>query len=791
MAGRKMGAGKTLCGGSVCLRLAWHPTKDPQGSKFFFLPPIFLPAIRLLHSPPLLMNQADYTKQHRGAQGAYEAYFQGMDASMQQKVALTTAYFPTRGRIADMGSGSGRGTYDLACLYRGLELVGVDINPISVARSQETYQQANLSYVVGDIAERVFPDDSLDGVLNSSVLHHVTSFNQFAVQRVYATFDHQVAQLKTGGVIIVRDFVIPDGAGRVWLDLPAQDGADEGEVKGLSTAALFERFARDWRSSVSPDGAVPFLRLPAPRPDWARYEVSLRAATEFVLRKDYRADWDAELLEEYTYLSQAEFEAAFRARGLRIVCSMPIWNPWIVQNRFVGRFVLSDPTGAPLPFPPTNYLIAAEKVPPTAGVELRERQSVPLAEPQFLRRKVYQHSQTGEGFELIERPQQTIDLLPWFVRDGQLFILAKKDFPRPIVNACAEHPNLHRATWSGYITEPINALLAEQEAPETALQRILLKRAQLAAEEILDASAPFHYFTSPGGLDERVLAQLVSITPRVAEPMPTPNYTRFAAAGTVRELDAAQTLRACHVGGLVDARLEINLYRLFRSLHRSVGAWIGAPIQLTEQATTLAETDMAEVLTPVATDRFTLTNTAATPNFLTLRQGAFAERNAAGETLAEKSFEYVVPREHSKNTVTALPVVKTKQGIYVAVEHRDLPAPQTFTGNARLAVVPAWRVPFDITHLAALPTFLTQQLRREFGVGVQQVWELGGAYFPTPGVTPELVYPFAVEVEAEDFAASTLHWAKLDTVMEDLDLVQDAHSLIALHRLAHALGRLT
>jgi hypothetical protein len=36
-----------------------------------------------------------------------------MDSSMQQKVALTTAHFPVRGRIADMGSGSGRGTFDL------------------------------------------------------------------------------------------------------------------------------------------------------------------------------------------------------------------------------------------------------------------------------------------------------------------------------------------------------------------------------------------------------------------------------------------------------------------------------------------------------------------------------------------------------------------------------------------------------------------------------------------------------------------------------------------------------
>src|SRR5919199_5302864 len=138
-----------------------------------------------------------YEKQHRGTQADYEAYFAGMDASMQQKVALTTAHFPVRGRIADMGSGSGRGTYDLACLYGGLQLVGVDINPVSVERAAREFRRPNLSYVEGDISEMVFPAESLDGVLDSSVLHHVTSFNDFDLGRVMRTLDNQVAQLKT------------------------------------------------------------------------------------------------------------------------------------------------------------------------------------------------------------------------------------------------------------------------------------------------------------------------------------------------------------------------------------------------------------------------------------------------------------------------------------------------------------------------------------------------------------------------------------------------------------------
>jgi hypothetical protein len=99
-------------------------------------------------------------------------------------------------------------------------------------------------------------------------------------------------------------------------------------------------------------------------------------------------------------------------------------------------------------------------------------------------------------------------------------------------------------------------------------------------------------------------------------------------------------------------------------------------------------------------------------------------------------------------------------------------------------------VPFDVTHIFELPAFIARMMRREFGVGVQQAWELGGAYFPTPGVTPEIVYPFAIEVEAEDVIGTSLQLASIDDVIAQSGLIQDAHSLIAIHRLAHALGRL-
>src|SRR5262249_45596473 len=296
------------------------------------------------------MDSDTYRKQDRGSRTAYEAYFSGMDASVQQKIALTTAHFPTSGKVADMGCGSGRGTYDLACLYHDLELVAMDVNPVSVERAAHLYARQNTRFVAGDITEMVFPPETLDGILDSSVLHHVTSFNSYDLDRVRKTLDNQVAQLKAGGVIIIRDFVIPDGPEQVFLDLPSNDGADNGPVKELSTSALFLQFARDFRSSVNMSEPVPYRMIGPAGPDRNPYQLFLRAAAEFVLRKDYRADWDTELIEEYTYLSQREFENEFRKRGLRIVASMPIWNPWIVKNRFEGRFELSSLAGESLPF---------------------------------------------------------------------------------------------------------------------------------------------------------------------------------------------------------------------------------------------------------------------------------------------------------------------------------------------------------------------------------------------------------------------------------------------------------
>src|SRR6185503_1397756 len=196
----------------------------------------------------------------------------------------------------------------------------------------------------------------------SSVLHHVTSFGGYRHEAAGEAMAVQAQALRVGGVLIVRDFVAPESQ-PVTLEVPADDGEPIDDPRRASTAALLERFAREARSLHERPG-IACERLQTARPGWRRYALDLRAAAEFVLRKDYRADWEAEVKEEYTYFTQAEFEARMAAMGLRVLASTPIRNPWIVRNRLRGKVVLRDAGGRELEPPATNILVAGEKVAP-------------------------------------------------------------------------------------------------------------------------------------------------------------------------------------------------------------------------------------------------------------------------------------------------------------------------------------------------------------------------------------------------------------------------------------------
>jgi SAM-dependent methyltransferase len=702
-----------------------------------------------------------YAKQERGAGADYERYLAGMDASMQQKVALTAAHVLGQGWVADMGMGSGTGSEALAALYPSMRVTGVDINPEMVERAAERYQRPNLDFQAGDIGKPCFELQSLDAIFNSSVLHHVTSFNDYRIEEAALALEHQVAQLRPHGSLIVRDFVRP-ADGQVMIDLPEP------------AATLFRRFAREFRFLKPPaERGFDYQEQQSPLQGWSRFCCQQLHAVEFVLRKDYQSDWDTEVLEEYTYFTQREFEAHFHRLGLRILASTPLWNPWIISNRFEGQFQLYDSAGTPLGFPPTNYLIVGEKVPSDQGVFYVPKD---LMEPEgFLEFTCYQHRDLSFVRELVRRPNLTVDTLPYFEQDGELYVLARKSYPRPLMSLCADR--LDGALSPTYVTEPISIICGDKPLAQT-VEEALNNWAGVPSDDILEFAEGSTTYPSPGGVQEEIRSFFVKIKPMMVG---TPS-----ARDQVRAIEAGQLLRAAQVGGLPDARLETHCFELMRRLGRPPGPWIGETISLCQQSDPPETTSLEALM--ARPRRRAYQRSSAKVNFLGLRKRRFEEHDAQGRLVSEVSLEFVEPAQTSLNTVAVAPLWKHGQTVYFGVMDEDLPAAQCFSGHSNHLQAPAWRLPQSVRGLHELDSFLRAALLRENGLATRDSFQLGGPYFPSPGVTPEIAYPWAIDVAQCAQAPYQLSWIPLQQLVEGFAHLKEGHLRTLVSRIFRALG---
>lgn len=712
---------------------------------------------------------------------------------MRQKVALTAAHLLGRGRVADMGMGSGAGSQALAALYPELAVVGVDVDPAMVERARATWHEPNLSFVVGDIAEPVFPDGSLDGVFDSSVLHHVTTFGGYEHERAARALAVQTRQLRDHGVLVVRDFVDP-GPGEVLLDVPANDGDASDDPRTCSTAHLLERFAREFRP-LSAERGFPLVRVepsaaaPPVAEGWRRYRLSHKHAAELVLRKDYRTDWEAEVLEEYTYFTQERFESTFARLGLRLLASTPIHNPWIVKNRFEGRCALRALDGTLLDFPATNYLVTGEKVAPGEGVRFRQGAAHPPLG--HLRASCFRDRVTGRVYDLVRRPNVLLDVLPFYEQDGDLFVIARMSYPRPIL-ACAPAgaEALDGSRPAAYVTEPLN-VLQTSEPCGTTVEAMLAASAGIGAAEIASFLPGGTYYPSPGGVQEDVRSVLVRVAPRTVEDR-IENLSGFSTSGRVRAIEARQILRAAQVGGLPSARLELGVHELFGRLGLDPGPWIGEAIDPRELGAPPGRTTTLDALSArEGSRRFEAARPDESRGFLDLCAATFEELDADDRVVASRPLEWVVPRPVSPTTIVTAPLARHGGEIWLGIDEDHRPAAQCLEGTSDLLVAPAWRLPRGLSRRHEARSFVRARLATEYGVESARVWELGGGYHPSPTVTPEVVLPLAVEVVGERAdAPQRLAWIPLRGVRAGLAALKDGHLRVVALRAAHALGLL-
>lgn len=175
--------------------------------------------------------------------------------------------------------------------------------------------------------------------------------------------------------------------------------------------------------------------------------------------------WRSEVREEYTYFTQDEFERAMHALALRVLASSPIRNPWIIRNRIEGKIAIRELDGTLCDPPATNFVIVGEKVPAGEGVRFEDRGDRPAIG--YLELSAWEDLRDGSIKDLARRPGRALDVIPYFEEGGELFILARTSYPRPIACTALASPAIDGWRAPQWMAEPLIVLQGEKPIGQT------------------------------------------------------------------------------------------------------------------------------------------------------------------------------------------------------------------------------------------------------------------------------------------------------------------------------------
>lgn len=339
---------------------------------------------------PLLTDSGDLTESRD-----YNTYAMGMSNMAIMRLKYQDIKWGLKpGKIVDEGCADGALLSLIARDFPDSDLIGIEITGEFLARCLERQRSGDFggSYVhfhQRNITHQLFENDSIDTTICNSTTHELWSYGEQAVT-LRAYLANKYAQTAPGGRLIIRDVVGPENGDReVYLWLNGQDGHNEAvfaefaasddlksHLGAMSTKSRFLRFARDFLASEralgqrGPETALQYRLETIANQEYV--VLPLRDACEFLSKKDYTDNWESEMHEEFAYWSFSDWQRELEAIGFRLLQdrsrpeanSRSYVNPWIVENRYQGTARLFHHDGQalqPLPFPPTNVVLFAEK----------------------------------------------------------------------------------------------------------------------------------------------------------------------------------------------------------------------------------------------------------------------------------------------------------------------------------------------------------------------------------------------------------------------------------------------
>ncbi len=684
----------------------------------------------------------------------------GIPGHIIRKAWFTTAHLllPPGSQVADMGCEDGAMTYAMAALNPHIDFIGVDMDKKTIARARDAYSLPNLSFQTADISKGAgFEKGSLDGIINSFILHEVYSNSRYDDRHVVRTLESQFDLLRQEGLMFIRDYALHHGGEYVLMEMP--DTANHStEPEKMSETELLIWYAEKARPREDPGCHGFFLEeLPARFPKTRLFRLPYKWAYEFIIRKDDRARFKAEMHKEYAFFTEREFGRSLRPLGARALYTAPHWDDMLISKRFDGHFRLFDENGQPLGAPPTSFLVIAQKMGERKSLNLQERRTSQKSQAQNkLRVAAMRNDRTGRLIDIVSRDSDITEIIPYRVtEDGHLNVFIHESLPRGIVNAIPRTGrDLDGKRWSGHMVEALAIPTDIIHTVENSEPKETVKFARdylglkPAIESFMEQGSS--YYPAPDSIDEMIKTRYLRIVERNGPIVPKSvmeDITGFTSTGQLREVSAQHILNAISVGFIPNARLELQILALFEKLGLEAEAWDECPLVLEESdPEDLFDPQSFMKLRAEKDDRFK--KVRGTAGQLRTMQSIFVDEgwvNGGVSGLASRDMEFVIPDDNTLNKAVILPLTKKSGDVMIGFEVEYMPIPQRHEGNGLTLRAPSINLPKEVTNIHQAKEYVANL----FNVPQENVWRLGEPYFCHAGVTPQRIFPFAVATKGK------------------------------------------
>lgn len=736
----------------------------------------------------------DFINLARGDQNKVET-IEHIPDYVVQKASLISAHFllPSSAKVVDIGCGNGQVTYAMALLNPLRNFIGIDHDRTLVENARAKYRLPNLSYKHADARLNDFDDNSLDGIINSNFLHEIYSVHNRDPEVLSDVLEAQIKKLKPGGVMLIRDYMMPPTDEYVLLELPdfpsigtePQDLSyadllieysqnarpmEQGGAEGFYLEELDPGILRNLNPSLKKVGAYEMTEKDKERlgADFTFDEDNSRIfrllhkwAVEFIHRKDERQKWRGNLDREYTFFTEKDYRRVLARFGMRFVFSAPYRNPWVVDHFYKGKFRLYTEDARLLPPPATNYFIVAQKIPEQQSLVLDERRPSQNA-VENLEVITVRDNKKGTLQEVARRPGEHCDIIPWRIgADGRLVIYVRSGYPRPIINAVKRgNANLDSKNWSGHLIEPItmdtDSMTRNAMDNKNKIIKYVHDHASLDIKRADSIYVGNIFYPAPDRIDEAIEPVFMEVkkpkssTWDIGEDQ---NEMGFKFGGKIVELDANDIIRAAQVGLLPEPRLELHVFDLMRRLNIDPPPWVTGEI-IVDRFREFDENDVPDKLQPNNIMNLEkLLDDWEQGGFVAERMGGdhlkttravFVEEGKFGGAMrgmASQDYEFLVTEDGVENIAIVLPMTRGwDDQLMVGAEIGNMAVPQRMGGSGAMVTAPSFVIPRDVRTIEDAKVFVGEQ----FGVGPENVFQLGESYFTHTGISPQRVYPFAV-----------------------------------------------